>query len=264
MNRGNAMKNSKIALAVLLATVLWEAPVAADDPVATPAPPAATADRARIFLNGAFDFGSLAYSQTRTFKEFAENTKVDSQYSAGTGVGFELGLHWRFKGRLGAMASVTGSGRDAKASVTASIPHPLYLNQPRTATASQDNLSYHETTVHLDFVYAIPSGKKLELLLFAGPSYVDAKTDLITQLNYKQSYPYDEVTVTSLSQAKVGDSGFGFNIGGGLDYRLSPRFGLGAQVRFTAVSTTLAPPEGPTIDIDAGGFQAAFGVRVFF
>ncbi|HVQ29780.1 MAG TPA: outer membrane beta-barrel protein [Vicinamibacteria bacterium] len=253
MSRENAMK-TKLALALLILSTVG--------PVAS----VTAAEHARIFLNGAFDVGSKDFSQTRTFKEFAEDGTIESQYSVGSGVGFELGFHWRFKGRFGAMASVSSAGRDATVDVTASIPHPLYLEKPRSASTSQEGLSYHETIVHVDFVYAIPSGKSLEILLFAGPSFADVKADVVTKLNYSQKYPYDEVTVTSLSSSRLSDSGVGFNIGAGLDYRLgkSRRFGLGAQARFTTGSANLVPAEGPTIDIDAGGFQAAAGVRIFF
>ena len=248
MRRGDAMK-ARLTLVVLALSV---------------GSLARGAERGRIFLNGTIAFGSIDFAQTRTFKEFAEEGKVASQYSTGSGTGFELGLHWRFKGRLGAMASVSRVGRDGTASVSASLPHPLYLDRPRQATTTKEGLSYRETTVHLDFVYAIPSGKRLELFLFAGPSFVDVKTDLVTKLNYRQAYPYDEVSVSGVDLAEVGDSGFGFNLGGGLDYRFGKRFGLGAQVRFTTASAKLAPPQGPTVDIDAGGFQAAMGLRVSF
>ena len=251
MRRGDAMK-TKLTLAALL--------LSAAGSVA----PASAAERARIFLNGAFDTGSLDFAQSRTFKEFAEEGKIDTAYSAGTGIGFEVGLHWRFNRRLGVMASVATVGRDGSASVSASLPHPLYLAKPRQATATQEGLSYRETTIHVDFVYAIPSGKSLEFLLFAGPSFVGAKSDLVTQLNYRQSYPYDEVSVTGVALGEASDNVVGFNIGGGLDYRLGKRFGLGAQVRFTTASVKLVPPAAPTISIDAGGFQAAVGVRIFF
>lgn len=251
MRRGNAM-TTRISLAGL---VLSAAGFVA---------PATGADRARIFLNGAFDVGSVDYSQSRTFKEFAEDAKLDTQYSAGSGKGVELGFHYRIKGRIGAMASVSFMSRDASASVSASLPHPLYLNQPRQASTTKDGLSYGETTVHVDFVYAIPAGKSLEFFLFAGPSYASVKADVVTRLNYQQSYPFDTVTVAGVDQSEVSDSAFGFNVGGGADYRLGKRFALGAQARFTSASAKLAPAEGPTIDIDAGGFQVAVGVRVSF
>lgn len=251
MRRGDAMK-TKLTLAVLV--------LSAAGSVA----PAAGADRVRIVLNGAFDTGSLDYAESHTFKAFAEEGKIDTEYSTSTGKGFELGLHWRFKGHLGVMASVASTNRDGTASVSASLPHPLYLNQPRQATTTQEGLSYRETTIHVDFVYTISSGKSLEFFLFAGPSFVKVKSDLVTQLNYNQSYPYDEVTVTGVDLSNVSNNVVGFNVGAGLDFRIGKNFGLGAQVRYTTASVKLAPPEGSTISIDAGGFQAAVGVRLFF
>ena len=82
MRRGDAMK-TRLALAVLVLSVGSVASVGAGD-------------RVRLVLNGAFDSGSLDYAQSRTFKEFAEDGTIDTKYSAGTGKGFDLGLHWRF------------------------------------------------------------------------------------------------------------------------------------------------------------------------
>ena len=226
--------------------------------------PARGADRARIFLNGAFDVGSIDYSQSRTFEEFAEDARLDTQYSAGSGKSVELGLHYRIKGRIGAMASVSFMSRDATASVSASLPHPLYLDRPRQASTTKDGLSYGATAIHVDFVYAIPAGKSLELFLFAGPSFASVSADVVTRLSYQQSYPFDEVSVTGVDQSEISDGAFGFNIGGGADYRLGKRFALGAQARFITASAKLVPAEGPTIDIDGGGFQVAVGVRVSF
>jgi opacity protein-like surface antigen len=227
------------------------------------AAPAVADDRVRLFLNGAFNPGSLDFAQVRTFTEFSEQGRIDSRYTAGKGLGAELGVHWTFSGHLGVAASVSFSSRDDAASLSAVFPHPLYLDRDRQASGTRDSLAYRETAGHLDLAYAHRSGS-LQVSLFAGPSLVGVKADFVTGVPYTQAYPYDEVTVSGVDVGKSSDSAFGFNLGGGLDYRLSPRFGLGAQVRFTRATAKVAPAGGPTIEIDAGGFQAGLGVRVFF
>lgn len=252
-----------IILAVLALSGLGSAAavVAAD----VSAKPAAATGRARIFLNGASTPGSIDFAQTRTFRQYAEDGRVDTQYSADGGLGFELGFHYRFKRRLGAMLSVATASRDGALSYSATVPHPLYLDRARQVSGTQQGLSYSETAVHLDFVYSVQSGS-LEVLFFAGPSLVSVKTDLVSRLDYHDVYPYDEVSVSAVNLAEVSDSGFGFSLGAGLDYRFgkSKRFGIGAQLRYTTATATLAPAEGPTIDVDAGAFRASAGVRLFF
>jgi len=256
------MKKTIILALLALPGVGSAAGVAGAD---VPAKPAAATARARIFLNGASTPGSIDFAQSRTFRQYAEDGRIDTQYSADGGLGFELGFHYRFKRRLGAMLSVATARRDGALSYSTTVPHPLYLDRARQVSGTQEGLSYSETAVHLDFVYSVQSGS-LEVLFFAGPSLVDVKTDVISKLDYRDVYPYDEVSVTAVKMTEVGDSGVGFNLGAGLDYRFgkSKRFGFGAQLRYTTASATLAPPEGPAIDVDTGGFQAAVGVRLFF
>lgn len=229
------------------------------------AKPAGPTARMRLFLNGTFTPGSVDFAQSRTFRQYAEDGQVDSQYSAGSGPGFEAGLHYRFKPRLGAMLSVATASRDGVLSYSATVPHPLYLDRDRTVAGTQEGLSHRETAIHLDFVYQVQSGG-FEILLFAGPSRVELKTDVLSRLDYKDTYPYDEVSVSGVSLTEVSASSFGVNVGAGLDYGFgkSRRFGIGAQVRYTAASASVTPPEGPAIDVTTGGFQAAAGLRLSF
>jgi opacity protein-like surface antigen len=267
----------KLILAILLLPAGPAAKVAAQDvsakPVqpakpavpAEPAKPAVPNARVRLFVNGASTPGSIDFAQSRTFRQYAEDGQASSQYSAGSGLGFEAGVHYRFKPRLGAMLSVATASRDGALSYSATVPHPLYLDRARTVSGTQEGLSLGETTIHLDFVYQIESGA-FEILFFAGPSRVALKTDVLSRLDYEDAYPYDEVSVSGVSLTEVSDSAFGVSFGAGLDYRFgkSRKFGIGAQVRYTTASATVAPPEGPTIDVATGGFQAAVGVRLSF
>ena len=241
------------------------APSAQTAKPAGPAKPAVRTARMRLFVNGTFTPGSIDFSQSRTFSKYAEDGRIDSEYSADRGLGFEAGLHYRFKPRLGALLSFATASRDGSVSYSASVPHPLYLDRDRTVSGTEDGLSHSETAFHLDFVYQIPSGG-FEVLFFAGPSLVKVKTEVLSSIDYRDTYPYDEVSVTGLTLTEVSDSAFGFNLGAGLDYRFgkSRQFGIGLQLRYTTASLTVAPPEGPPIDITGGGFQAAAGLRLSF
>jgi hypothetical protein len=216
-----------------------------------PKKPAGPNSRARIFLNGAFSSGSIDFSQTRTFREFAEDGRVQTDYSVDSGLGFELGVHYKFNPQIGVMASFTTASRDSVLNYSASLPHPLFLDRDREVSGTEEGLSYSESAFHLDFVYTIQSGS-LDVMFFAGPSYVDAKADVLSRLNYREAYPYDEVTVTSVDVEEKGDSG------------KTKKFGIGAQLRYTTASATIAPADGPAIEVDTGGLQVAAGVRLYF
>jgi opacity protein-like surface antigen len=231
--------------------------------LAMPGAPALAAERVRVLAGVAFDVSSIDFSQSSDFQQYAETGHLESQYTTKSGVGGELGVHFRFTKHLGAMLSGSSVSRDSSVSVSATVPHPFFLNQPRSATGDKTGLKYKETTARLDLVYAFRSGP-VEIFLFAGPALVKVETDLVSNVTYRDVYPYDEVAVSTIDVAKVSDNPVGFSGGGGLDWRISDRFGLGAAGRFTSANAKLAPPDGPTIDVDAGGFQATVGIRVFF
>ena len=227
------------------------------------APCAQAADRAKLFVNGALQAGSLDFTQQRTFTEFAEEGRLDNRYAVKSGLGGEFGFQWRFGRRLGVMASVSLFKREDTGSFSALLPHPLYLNHERRAAGSRADLSHRETAGHVSLVY-IRETNSLELSLFGGPSLISVKTDFLDRVVYSHTYPYDNVTVRGVDTASADDSAFGFNVGGGLDYRLNRRFGLGAQVRFSKATVNLIASDGREIHVDAGGLQAAAGFRIFF
>lgn len=230
--------------------------------VAFPAPVVAQ-DRVRLFLNGAFAPTSLDFAETRTFTEFAEEGKIDSRYTSNSGPGGELGLQYFFTRQFGLGTSFYISKRDGKAGYDASIPHPLYLNRPRTAAADLSGLSYKENAALVDLMVRTGSSP-LELVLAAGVSFLKVEADLVQRIEYTQTYPYDSVTVTGVPTSKFSDSPVGWNVSGSVDYHIGSRFGLGVQARFSRAKAKLIPVTGQTVEIDAGGLQLGGGFRLYF
>ena len=225
--------------------------------------PAHAAGKARLFVNGAFAASSLDFNEHRSFSEFAEQGSIASAYKEKTGPGFELGLQYNFSRHLGLAASFYITNRDGSGSYEAALPHPLYLDKPRAASGTLGNLSYKENAGLLDVVWSGSKGK-WDVLLMGGVTLFKVTADLVDRIQYSQSYPYDSVTVSGTTKASSSDSPVGFNLGGGLDYRFSSRFGLGAQARFARAKAKLVPSQGNSVEIDAGGLQVAAGARIYF
>ena len=158
---------------------------------------ARAADEKRFTLSayGVFAATSTDYQGTRTFDAFAEQGSITTDYDSGTGPGGEIGFTWRFSKNFGVGLAGTFVTRDATASYTANVPHPLYLNRNRTAEGTVD-VEYQETAGHLDFVYLGHSGP-LDFSVFAGPSFVNLSADLLIDPVYSQQYPFDTITVTN-------------------------------------------------------------------
>jgi opacity protein-like surface antigen len=217
-----------------------------------------------LSLNGVFAPSSVTYDSVRTFNAFAEEGSITTTYDAGSGPGFEAGLVWNFSKSLGIGLSGGVVSRDTGADYDARVPHPLFLVRDRTAEGTLDSLDYQEQQGHLDLVYTGRSGS-LDFSVFAGPSYFNVSSDLLGQPDYDQSYPFDSITVTNVPALSFDDTGFGFNVGAGVAYRFSKSVGFGVQGRFSRATLELAPETGQdTVEIDAGGFQIAGGLRIYF
>ena len=230
-------------------------------PVATPAQ---AQSKLRLYANGSYAPSSVSFSETLKFTEFAEEGSLEAQLKVKSGFGGDAGLDYYFSKNLGVRLGISLASRDASGSYTADLPHPLYLNQPRRVSGEVTGLSYKETAPYLDVVYRGSSGS-LDVLLFGGASLIKVEAELLQRVQYTQTYPYDTVTVTSTPAVARSDSPFGFNVGGGLDYRFSHSVGLGVQAGYSRATAKLVPAEGSSaIEIKAGGFQVAAGLRVFF
>ena len=150
--------------------------------------------------------------------------------------------------------------------VDVSRPHPLYLNRNRSASAEISGYGLTEGALHLDLAYARTAGH-LDWALFAGATLFQVEADLLGTPTYDDTYPYDELTITSTPSTTVKESPTGFNVGGRLDYRFgrSRRFGAGVQVLYSTASVKLkAAPDATEASFDAGGLSVGAGLRVYF
>jgi hypothetical protein len=220
------------------------------------------AGEARIFLNGLYNVSSIKYSDSRTFTEFTEQGTLDTTYEAKAAFGFEGGLQYSFIKHLGLAASFASVNRDASASYSASLPHPLYLDRPREVSGEVASLEYKETVVHSDVVVGGRSGS-LRFGVFAGASFFKVQADVLERIQYDHTYPYDTVQVTGTPLQKAEDSPIGWNAGASLDYALGAHFGLGVQGRWSSAKAEMDTGQGK-VKVDAGGLDLAFGVRIYF
>jgi hypothetical protein len=221
--------------------------------------------RFRLGVNGVTDGGTLRFSQSQPFTEFAEEGRLAADYEARRAPGLEADVQFSFARHLGLAVSFDRIHREARAAYTATLPHPLYLGRPRIKNGRVDVLDYDQIAFHWDVVYQAQSGPLL-VRLFAGASFFRLDADLLDRVLYAQSYPYDsdQVTVTGVETASARDNPVGINGGLGLDLRFARHLGVGAQARFSRAHGALLPAAGAPVRVDAGGLQLAAGVRAYF
>ncbi|HYU43939.1 MAG TPA: hypothetical protein VEQ84_17470 [Vicinamibacteria bacterium] len=225
--------------------------------------PAEAAGPFRLSLHGGFVTGSPRFSGTRTFAEFAEQGRIESQYNEDPGPGFEARLAWKFRRRLGVSAAVSFDRRREAGSFAATLPHPLYFGVPRRTAGDFRGGTQREPAVHLDLAFLGGSGH-LQWSAFAGPSLIGVKADLVQRVAYTQAYPFDTVTVTGTSFERASGHAVGFNLGAGLDWQVARHAAIGTQVRFSRATASLKPTADDRVDVHGGGAHVTAGLRLDF
>ena len=194
---------------------------------------------------------------------YAETERVTIAYpgKGGTVVAVNGGVRlWK---RFTAGAGVSRYSARGDATVHASLPHPFFDNQFREIEGKASTLR-GETAVHLLLGAMLPITNRLRLIVTAGPSLVTLEHTLVTDVEFSETYPYDTAEFASATTRRESRRGTGFNAGADVMWMFSRQVGAGALVQLTRARARLAAGEGRTIAVDAGGLQAAAGIRIVF
>lgn len=217
-----------------------------------------------VSLGGGAAVGSLGWTSSATWTQYAEAARVDASYEAGSGPALEAGLGYRLSRRVGLAFSFGWARRDASARVEASLPHPLYLGRPRSVQGQASGLSYREYASHLDLLL-VPVAGRLEVALFAGPCLLRVDADEVARVEFDEEYPYDEATFrAAVTQRSRSDTAFGWSAGASVGYALTARLGVAAQARYTRAKPELKAEGGTPGPVSAGGTQVTALVRLRF
>lgn len=220
--------------------------------------------RVRISVNAADQVTSRTLTQSFSVPINVESAPISTSIDLVSAPMFDVGGSYRFLARLAAGVSVSSLSRDVDGTLNGKIPHPFYFNLPRTISGDLSGLQHKETGVHIYAMYLVPVGSKLDIGVFGGPSHFSVKQDLVTDVSYTASYPYDTASFTGAPKQTVSTTVNGYNVGADVSWRFSRVLAVGGLIRFTGASTTLSVASGNEVDADIGGLQTGAGIRVIF
>jgi hypothetical protein len=220
-------------------------------------------DSVRVSINVGGQLASTTFSSTATKPLYAENATITTGYKVPSGLSVDGGLLYRVKGNFGIGAALSTFARKSDASVTGSIPHPFFLNTPRTITGTT-SAQRTETAVHIQAAYVVVSNK-WDVAITVGPSIFMVNQDLVADATYSDVYPYDTATFQGAVITRASATKVGFNAGVDVAYRVSRSVGIGGLLRFSrATVDLLLAGSASSVSVDAGGPQVAGGVRFYF
>lgn len=219
-----------------------------------------------LYVDGAYRAGAEDFTRTFTaFKDrFAEDGSIATNFGNRSGPAVDLFFAEPLSGAFGVGVGADVYVRSTEATVNATVPHPFFFNQPRSATFETAGLSSREIAFNISGTYTPPDAGPVKILVFGGPTIFNVSQIVVTDVTLRDQYPYDTTTITGIKSERLKANLFGFHLGTDLTYFLSPLVGIGGGARYTRATLKFDNDPGPTVKGLAGGVQATFGVRLRF
>lgn len=258
------MRSCALLLVILTFSLCGAAEAQVRPPASRPAParPGASAERVFFSASVLFQVTSNDFDDSSTLRRNAENGRLDTAYNVGGGPAFDVSgsyLIWR---QLAVGVGLTLFSTSTTTEINAQVPHPFFFNQPRTVTGEFEG-DRSETAVHIQARYLLPVSPKMLVTIFGGPSFFSVTQDIVNDIEYSESYPFDTASFTRAIAASQSESAVGVNVGGDVAYFFTPNVGVGGTAQYSAATVKMTVPSGTT-DVKAGGLQVGGGLRLRF
>jgi len=250
-----------IGTTVFLVGIGITAPLGAQTPQPPTPAPAAKTPRIWIALNGATQTGTQDFGLSTTSTLYDEQATLKTTQSVKGGATAEISALVRVWRDFSLGAAYSGLNSAQGGSITASVPHPLAYDRPRTAAAQIDSLQHRERAVHIFAAWSRRLGDRMDVTVSGGSTIFQVKQDFITGMTISETGgAYASVDVDAVNKVTINENAPGFNIGGDFTYMITRFLGAGAFVRYSAGKLDVKAGD-QTINLNVGGFQIGGGVR---
>ncbi len=153
----------------------------------------------------------------------ATQAVIDASYKMSHGLAIDGGVSIRRAGDVSVGVTVSSFSGKINAAVSAAIPHPFFFRMPRTIAGTASGVHRDEFVTHLQGIYTLHPRRALTVALSAGPSVFSVRQDVVTDVAFTDSYPFDAPAYTSAASQRVTASK-------GWDSTLAPTSPCGCRV----------------------------------
>lgn len=215
-------------------------------------------DRVLVSANAGWQSVSTTFDDSRTFPLYAETARFTSDYEVKSNTAIDVGAAVRLWRGLGIGAAFTRFTDSRDIAISATLPHPFLFDRDRSVSGTAAG-EREESAAHVQAVFVAPIGRRVQLAVFGGPSFFSVKQTVVTDIDYREDFPFDEATFTRATTETESESKVGFTVGADVAWFFSRNVGVGGIVRFAraTVETSLG-------ELDAGGVIAGGGLRLRF
>ncbi len=241
------------------------------EPQGRPAPAAPVAPAARrrvpkpppyIYVGVTGQASPLDFTGTDSVTTLIETETRTVDYTPSRVPGFEISVGrelWRNLIIAGSVVQISGRGT---AGISAQIPHPLFYNTPRSVSGEADARRV-ETALHIEFAKVVHRSRAYTLTIGGGPSVFFLKQDLLNQLDYDETYPFDSVAYTGASMTRHSATAYGAHLQGDYVKSFSKKLSWQVSGRYSYGEAKLEV-NGATVKAKTGQGQVSGGLRIGF
>lgn len=208
---------------------------------------------------GGISFGGQTKARTFTVRGSQPLYDEIATFESTVGIGaesiFDINAGARVWSNLGVGISFSRYKDTSSGALTASVPDPVLFDSLRSASITTDGLEHSESQVHLSAYWLQPVTDKIDVSVYAGPTFFSVKQDLVSGINVAAGTS----NITSVARTAVDESTTGLHAGVDVRYLIIKNAGVGAFVRYTSGRVDVPVVEGGRLDV--GGFQYGIGLR---
>ena len=220
----------------------------------------------KIFLRLQYQMGFQQESQSLNISRtvYYENAQYGLGYTANKGNSIDAAIGFRFARMIGVAVGFSSTSRGMTEKTSASIPHPLWMNSPRSGEIEAASLKINAIDLYFNLMCFLEVWK-FGIDIYGGPCYMLTKADIITDISFAEgSYPYTQATVTA-STASVKSNVIGFNAGASLGLKLAGNFALFLDGRYVmGKGSYKSGTDIGNLPISLGGLKAGAGIKIMF
>lgn len=213
-------------------------------------------DRGFLNASAGLKTGAKDVATTLAYPLYDETATVETTREVGDGLLWDVTGGYRVWKNMAIGVSVAGRTANGDGATVASIPHPVFYDQPRTVTGAIAGMKHSELWGSLLAVWVFPVTPQFEVMAMAGPTVVQVKHELASTVTVAEATT-PQVTI---GLETVSKSVWGYTAGLDARYMFSKRLGLGAFARYSGAKVNLTS----TTKLDVGGLQVGGGLRLRF
>ena len=194
---------------------------------------------------------SPAFGYNFSTAVFDETARAGLDTPGKNGLSFEVGGGIRLVQNLGFGVTYARYSKERTATLSASIPSPIYFNDESTALR-QFPLTRTENAVHFQMIYRIPLVERLQMGVFGGPSFFHCTDDSVERFQLEgEISPAEDwsVNFSEVTQTVHKDDAWGYNAGADVTYMFTRRLGFGVSMRYSRAKHETDNPLSDTADL---------------